>query len=741
MDVRETQLRNKVAAPLVPWQAKQVVLGDFIVERELGRGGMGVVHLVRSGLTGGCYAVKRALLSTDEARQEFLRELSAWTDVPEHPNVVTLRFLRTIERELAIFADYVEGGSLHAAMSSKRSIEWGVACALDAARGLAVAHGCGLVHRDVKPANILLGADGRARIADFGLATALRAANVAGQGMTPAFCSPEQSAGQPLTYASDVWSWALTTLALFIGDVTWLSGVAAPEVLEAYLDENRVDDEIATLLRRCFDRTAEGRPTFNEIESVLSRHAAREAASPPRARRMSNRREWTGPARYLRAARGLWGQSDDAVSIDPQEQNGPRRRSKMVQDLARFEEAERLLRSAPRAIETTATLAEVMVEKARLFSAFGDAAGARLAAREAAQIASALVWGDIRMPTLRVRARGEEGEAMRLLGRLREAEAVLASACEEAEKTRIGGDPAAYAFFFRARCFAQNGDSFHAAAFFQRALEIWKGRLPRVGSREISSAIVECLVEGGRAFLKLGDVVRAERDHRSAVDLAEHADFLGEETDRDSVVARALFGIACVQLQRGDLLDARTSLDRGLAAWRRAADVDEQTESDGSIIDLLTSLGPTAAVAQAPELVSHLASMRKRLEADGCFELARALADFYKLQASILVDTGDWPGALDRIDEASGILRHLLRRGRDDARTSAVECSLLRARILEHLGRRVLAWHELGHAIIIAEPLARSDDDIAALRNEAQLSRLWLGLRVPAHERGDVPVR
>lgn len=95
-----------------PWSKGHVVLDDFLVEGALGEGGMGVVYLVRSRSSGQRFAVKRAKLQDPASQRNFLAELQTWIDLPEYPHLVACRFFRTVGDEVAIFAEYVEGGSL-----------------------------------------------------------------------------------------------------------------------------------------------------------------------------------------------------------------------------------------------------------------------------------------------------------------------------------------------------------------------------------------------------------------------------------------------------------------------------------------------------------------------------------------------------------------------------------------------------------------------------------------------------
>ncbi len=151
-------------------------VGRFVVVGTLGAGGMGVVYSAHDRELDRHVALKvlRAAAATDEERVRMLREGQAMARVT-HPNVITVHEVG-VDGELVFLAEeLLDGGSLGAWLEQSHPRAEILEKFVAAGRGLAAAHAAGLVHRDFKPDNVLLGKDGRVRVADFGLARALGA--------------------------------------------------------------------------------------------------------------------------------------------------------------------------------------------------------------------------------------------------------------------------------------------------------------------------------------------------------------------------------------------------------------------------------------------------------------------------------------------------------------------------------------------------------------------------------------
>ena len=194
--------------------------GRYRIERVLGRGGMAVVYLARDEELQRLVAVKvlaEHLADDDNFRARFLQEARVASRLA-HPNVVQLYDAGETEGSPYIVMEYVPGTTV--AERGRISHVEVVRLALQACAGLQHAHDAGLVHRDVKPANLLVREDGVLKIADFGIARAAELTRLTQQGTvlgTAAYLSPEQAAGEEVTAATDVYSLGAVVYELLTG--------------------------------------------------------------------------------------------------------------------------------------------------------------------------------------------------------------------------------------------------------------------------------------------------------------------------------------------------------------------------------------------------------------------------------------------------------------------------------------------------------------------------------------------
>ncbi len=202
------------------------IVGNYKVLREIGRGGMGVVYKAHEMSLQRVVALKilpERLAKDPSFVKRFAQEARSAAQL-NHPNIVTIHAVGRHEGNYFIAMEYVRGESLYTVIHDAKRLE--VSKALDfacqAAEALAEAHRRGIVHRDVKPPNMIVDEAGRLKILDFGLAKVLHSvSNLTDAGGllgTPRYMSPEQCQGQELDARSDVYSLGITLYEMLAGE-------------------------------------------------------------------------------------------------------------------------------------------------------------------------------------------------------------------------------------------------------------------------------------------------------------------------------------------------------------------------------------------------------------------------------------------------------------------------------------------------------------------------------------------
>jgi len=274
-------------------------LGDrYLIERELGRGGMGTVYLARDRRLDRPVALK--VLPPEfavvlELRERFLRETRLAAGF-SHPNIVPVFAIEETDDVLAFAMGFVEGESLASCVAREGPLSRRDAVRLlqDVGYALAYAHGRGVVHRDIKPDNIMIErATGRALVMDFGIARAItpvadkpgltRVGEVVG---TPEYMSPEQASGDSVDGRADIYSLGLVAWFAMAGRAA-ITGETTQRILVRQLTENipplaieRPDlpSSLCDVVDRCCAKEASER--FPNAEALIEALDATQLAAP-----------------------------------------------------------------------------------------------------------------------------------------------------------------------------------------------------------------------------------------------------------------------------------------------------------------------------------------------------------------------------------------------------------------------------------------------------------------------------
>jgi len=221
-----------------PNQADELPIGSelshYRIDGVVGRGGMGVVYRATDTRLGRAVAIKflSAAVADAEATRRFRQEAKTASSL-NHPHIVTVYDVGEHDGRYYIVSELVDGGTLDDwGAAKRRTWRQSVELLTGVADGLAAAHAAGVLHRDVKPGNILIGSNGYAKLGDFGLAKLVdlnaadlavnreRAAHTTRAGVvvgTVAYMSPEQASGQPLDARSDIFSFGVVLYELLAG--------------------------------------------------------------------------------------------------------------------------------------------------------------------------------------------------------------------------------------------------------------------------------------------------------------------------------------------------------------------------------------------------------------------------------------------------------------------------------------------------------------------------------------------
>jgi tRNA A-37 threonylcarbamoyl transferase component Bud32 len=254
----------------------------YRLESKLGSGGMSTVYLARDETLERWVAAKvlhREISDQPDQIERFRREARAVAQV-SHPNVVAVIDAGEDGGRPYIVFEYVEGETLKQRIEElgHLPLDEAAAYAIEIGRGLGAAHSRMLVHRDVKPQNVLIDPEGRAKVTDFGIARELESDGLTKTGRvlgTTDYVSPEQAMGHEVDARSDIYSLGILLYEMLTGDVPFkaetLVGVAMKHVNEPMPDVQRKRRDTSSALAAVIDRSTAKEPKkrYSDMPAML----------------------------------------------------------------------------------------------------------------------------------------------------------------------------------------------------------------------------------------------------------------------------------------------------------------------------------------------------------------------------------------------------------------------------------------------------------------------------------------
>jgi len=320
------------------WHAGDVILNLYEVKDVFWPGATSLVYRVHHREWNIDFAVKsprETPFETEEQLQNFVEAADGWIGLGLFPHIVSCYYVRKLGGIPRLFLEFVEGESLHEWIQTRRLYDAGPAEALKKILDIAIQFAWGLqhahqhqeIHGDVGPANLLLTADGTAKVKGFGLSE--NSATVRGS----AFNAPERTGREGLSVHSDIWSWAASVLEMFTGELRWREGELSDVALGNYLERGEPDGDIprmpgavAELLQQCLASDPARRPsTIAEVAGELRKiYRSETGSNHPRqlpvaaslsADQLNNRAFSLHDLGRIEEALWLW---DEALALDPQ---------------------------------------------------------------------------------------------------------------------------------------------------------------------------------------------------------------------------------------------------------------------------------------------------------------------------------------------------------------------------------------------------------------------------------------
>src|SRR4051795_4687751 len=259
-----------------------VLSGRYRLESKLGSGGMSTVYLARDQTLDRQVAVKvmhREMSEQADQLERFRQEARSVAKF-SHPNVVSVIDAGEDGGHPYIVFEYIEGETLKQRIGRNGALDpqEAIAYAIEIGRGLSVAHARKMVHRDIKPQNILIDAEGRAKLTDFGISRQLEQDGMTATGRvlgTTDYVAPEQAMGHPVDQRSDLYSLGVLLYEMLVGQVPFSAdsqvGVAMKHVNEELPDVQQRRPEVSAATALVVERSTTKDPEkrYREVGEMI----------------------------------------------------------------------------------------------------------------------------------------------------------------------------------------------------------------------------------------------------------------------------------------------------------------------------------------------------------------------------------------------------------------------------------------------------------------------------------------
>ena len=267
-------------------------LGHYDIVAELGRGGMGVVYKGYEPALNRYVAIKvlaESLAHDESVKERFLREARSMAALND-PHIIQIYFIGEDAGQTFFVMEFVEGESLGSLLKreGKLAPEQAARVIFQTAQGLATAHDKGVIHRDIKPGNLMIGARGQVKIADFGIALVTQdfSKKLTSTGEfvgTPGYLSPEVCLGKPVDQRSDIFSLGIVLFEMLTGRMPFtdesplglMLEVVKAEIPDVRQLNQEVDPELSRILAKMIAKEPADRyQSCQELAAELQRHPA-----------------------------------------------------------------------------------------------------------------------------------------------------------------------------------------------------------------------------------------------------------------------------------------------------------------------------------------------------------------------------------------------------------------------------------------------------------------------------------